>query len=90
MARAGVALALLALAVASALAVVVQKHESRRLFVELQGLEQQRDRLQVEWSRLRLEQGAWSTHGRVERLARERLGMVPPDRDAVVIRFGEG
>ena len=78
---------LLALVVASAVAVVLYKHHSRRAFVELQRLEDQRDRLQVQWSRLRLEQGAWSTHGRVERLAREQLGMVAPGPDAVLIRL---
>lgn len=79
--------ALLALVVASAVAVVLHKHQSRRAFIELQRLEDQRDRLQVQWSRLRLEQGAWSTHGRVERLARERLDMVAPESEAVVIRL---
>ena len=78
---------LLALVVASAVAVVLHKHESRRAFVELQRLEDQRDRLQVQWGRLRLEQGAWSTHGRVERLAREKLDMVAPGGDALVIRL---
>ena len=78
---------LLALVVASAVAVVLHKHQSRRGFVELQRLEDQRDRLQVQWGRLRLEQGAWSTHGRVERLAREQLDMVAPGGDTVVIRL---
>ncbi len=82
-----VSAALLALVVASAVAVVLYKHHSRRAFIELQRLEEQRDRLQVQWSRLRLEQGAWSTHGRVERLARERLDMVAPGPEAEVIRL---
>jgi len=81
-------LALLAAVVASAMAVVESKHRSRSLFVELQELERERDALNVEWGRLRLEQGTWATHGRVERLARERLDMrEPPPGEVVVLRL---
>jgi cell division protein FtsL len=79
-------LAVLVLAVmVSAEAVVSSKHESRKLFVQLQGLEKARDRMNVEWGRLQLEQGTWATHGRVERMARKRLGMVIPKNEQVVI-----
>jgi cell division protein FtsL len=79
-------LAVLVLAVmVSAEAVVSSKHESRKLFVQLQGLEKARDRMNVEWGRLQLEQGTWATHGRVERIARKRLGMVIPKNEQVVI-----
>jgi len=71
--------AILALAVlASALAVVRAKHENRRLFAELQVLDAQRDQLEVDWSRLQLEQSAWSSHARVEQLAREQMHMRSP------------
>ena len=74
------------LAFLTALAVVVVKHDSRKLFVELQALEQERDRLNVEWSQLQLEEGAWSSHARIEPLARERLNMhVPAPGDLKVI-----
>lgn len=69
----------------SALAVVGSQHSSRTLFVELQQLEREAGRLDTEWGRLQLEQSTWATHGRVERLARERLGMRLPDFDRAEI-----
>lgn len=69
---------LLALVMLSALAVVYSTHETRRLFVELEQLNARRDAMNVEWGRLELEQSAWATHARVERLARGTLQMVMP------------
>lgn len=66
----------------TALAVVVTKHDSRRLFVELQALEQERDLLSMEWNQLQLEQSAWSTQSRIETAARSRLEMQLPPGDA--------
>lgn len=62
----------------SALGVVVAKHESRKLFVTLQELEAERDRLNLEWNRLQLEESVWATHARVETLAEDRLSMGVP------------
>lgn len=79
-------LVVLVAVIGSAIAVVERKHESRRLFVALQGLEAERDRLDVEWGRLRLEQGTFATHGRVESLAREELDLVMPrGRETIII-----
>ncbi|MCP4041352.1 MAG: cell division protein FtsL [Gammaproteobacteria bacterium] len=69
----------------TALAVVLAKHESRKMFVELQGLERSRDELNVEWGRLQLEQGTWATHSRIESVARSKLGMEIPRADAIVL-----
>jgi len=63
---------------ASCLGVVWSKHQARSLFVELQSLESTRDQLNIEWGQLKLEQSAWSTHGRVEQMARSDLRMVIP------------
>ena len=82
----GLLLPLLVLAViASALGVVYAKHQSRKLFVALQGLEAERDEMNIEWGQLQLEQSTWATHGRVEELAREQLKMTTPAPDTVVI-----
>jgi cell division protein FtsL len=69
----------------SAVGVVLSKHYSRKLFVELQTLEKKRDELAVEWGRLQLEQSTWATHGRIEKLARERLRMGIPTPDSTII-----
>ena len=69
----------------SAVAVIEAKHESRKRFVALQALEQERDRMNVEWGQLQLEQGAWATNSRVERIANKRLHMVIPEMESIEI-----
>ena len=64
---------------ASAIGCVYAKHQSRKLFVELQGLAAVRDELQVNWGRLQIEQSTWSAHARVEQLARKQMKMRSPD-----------
>lgn len=71
--------------IASAIGVVYSKHESRRLFTELQQLHAERDRMDVEWGRLQIEQSTLATHTRIEALAREKLGMAIPAPKSVVI-----
>lgn len=78
-------LVMLVLVILSALGVVYAKHESRKLFVELQNMKKEQDRMDVEWGRLQLEQSAWATHGRVENIARKRLDMVIPETKSVVV-----
>lgn len=64
--------------VASGVAVVHAKYLTRTEFGRLQDLRVQRDAIDVEWNRLRLEEAAHSTHALVERKAREELGMFLP------------
>ena len=47
--------------VLSAIALIYTKHESRKLFVELESLTQQRDELNIEWGQLQIEQSTWAT-----------------------------
>jgi cell division protein FtsL len=62
----------------SAAGVVWIKHEARTLFVDLEKLSAERDRLNIEWGRLQLEQSAWSTPGFVEQVAGQRLKLTIP------------
>ena len=73
------------LLVLTALLVVIVKHESRKLFVELQGLERVRDELNVNWGRLKIESGYLASHDRVRSQAETRLGMDRPDPGRVAI-----
>lgn len=77
-------LLLIAVAVVSALGVVYTKYRSRILFAEVQRLEQSLDAYEEEWGQLQLEQNTWAEHSRIERMARTRLGMVLPSREATV------
>jgi len=81
-----IAVPVLALALtATGIGVVFTKHEARTLFIQLQGLNGERDALEIEWGQLKLEQSAWATHGRVEQTARVGLRMVIPRPDEVRI-----
>lgn len=71
--------------IASAVGVVLVKQQSRTLFVQLQRLERARDDLNVEWGKLQLEQGAWATHNRIEKLATAKLGLELPAADSIVL-----
>lgn len=78
-------LLLLVLVMLSALAVVYSKHQSRKLFVELNNLQRTRDAMDVEWGQLQLEQSAWATSGRIEKLARQRLNMTQIEYKKIII-----
>jgi len=86
LAELALSLALAVAVVVSGVLVVAAKHDSRRLFVELQELEREEDRLQIDWGRLQIEQSTWATHPRIESLARERLELeVPAEAEVKVV-----
>ena len=64
--------------VLSAIALVYTKHESRKLFVELEGLTLERDNLNIEWGQLQIEQSTWAQHARIEQVATDDLLLVRP------------
>lgn len=71
----------------SAIGVVHSRYRHRQLFVELSQLENSRDELNIEFSRLQLEQATWAESNRVDQIARSRLGMKTPEpADIVVLR----
>ena len=71
--------------VMSAIALVYTKHESRKLFVELEGLTQQRDELNIEWGQLQIEQSTWAQHARFEQVATDDLSLVRPDAAEIFV-----
>ena len=79
--------ALSMLLVASALGVVWSAHQVRNMYRDLQALEQEHDDLEHEFRRLLLERGVWADYTRLNLLAEDRLGMVPPGMtDTVVLQ----
>jgi cell division protein FtsL len=76
---------MLLVVIVSAVGVVYSKHTGRELFIELQMLANERDSMDVEWGQLQLEQGTLTTQGKVERAARNQLGMVNLAADNMVI-----
>jgi cell division protein FtsL len=73
-----IALLLLAVVIVSALGVVWTRHESRVLFVQLTGLQNQRDALNIDYGRLELEQATYAEPRRINDQARQKLGMTDP------------
>ncbi len=69
----------------SALALIYTKHDSRKLFVELENLTTERDELNIEWGQLQIEQSTWATHARIERLAVEEMSLVRPQSGEIYV-----
>jgi cell division protein FtsL len=76
MARLNIILILITLA--CALSAVSANHRARKLFTELEATQKRMRDLDVEWGQLQLEQSTLAAHVRVEKAAREKLGMKPP------------
>lgn len=69
-----------------AIKVVMNRHEARNLFSELQQLEKERDVQTALWSRLKLEEGTLLNQVVVETRARKEMKMrVPRQSDIKVI-----
>ena len=84
-ARLIVLLITLAAVIFSALGVVYARHDSRRSAVQLGLLEDQRDEIIAEWSRLQLEQAWLADASHVESKAREQLGMELPEKSLILV-----
>ncbi len=69
---------------ATGVGIVWSKHQSRKLFVELQGLQKVRDDLDIEWNQLQLEQSTLATESVIDQAARTRLDMGIPAPEAVI------
>jgi cell division protein FtsL len=77
-------LLLLLLALLAGTALVYSQHQSRQLFIELQGLQARRDELNIDWESLKLEESTLNTALMVDQAAHDRLHMLLPDPVNVV------
>jgi len=68
----------------SAIGVIYSKHQTRKIFVNLQKIHKQIDELNIEWGQLQLEQSAWSSDGRIEKIARKKLQMTLPKANEIL------
>lgn len=80
---------LVLLIMVSALAVVTARHEARKLFLELQRVQEAGRNLEVEWERLLLKQASWAMYHKVEAIASQRLGMNNPDASRIRVLSAE-
>jgi len=76
------------LCVGSAFGVVLTSHHARLQNILLERQLAERDRLEVEWRHLLLEENALSEHSRISRLAEQQLQMhAPTAKDERVVRL---
>lgn len=73
------------LAVGSAVSVVYSVQVSRQLVNELQSLQRESERMQVQWGQLLLEKSTWGSYARVEQTARGQLDMYLPSVQEIVV-----
>lgn len=69
----------------SAFTVISTTHNNRQLSIQLEGLMQQQDELDVQWRHLVLEQSALTEHNRIENLVNRELKMFRPKPEDEVI-----
>jgi cell division protein FtsL len=72
-------LLLLILVLLSGTGLVYSQHQSRQLFIELQGMQARRDELNIDWELLKLEESTLNTALMVDQAAHDRLHMLLPD-----------
>lgn len=80
-----VLLLMLVAVICSALGVVYIRHESRGHAVQLGKLENQKDEIIAEWSRLQLEQAMLADAGHIEHKAQQSLGMREPEEPRILV-----
>ena len=69
-----------------AVEVVITRHESQGLFMEIRKLEQLHYALTEEQGRLQLEQSTWANDARIEEIARETLNMEEPTDTRILVK----
>ena len=69
----------------SALAIIYVQDVNRRLVGQLETLQNTYENSQMQWSQLLLEESAWSSQARVEKIARNQLNMVVPTNSPVIV-----
>jgi len=79
-----------ALILVSALSIIYSAHDTRNKFNQLEVLRGQQDALQVEWGKYLLEESAWASYERIEKIAIEKLSMkIPVGQEIVMVATNE-
>lgn len=69
----------------SALGLVNSQHQARKLYIELEQLNQAEKQYDQEYGQLQLEQSTWAMHSRIEQIAAEQLHMQVPDSKRIQV-----
>ena len=76
---------LVLLVLVTAIASVYVRHQGRTTFMDLQQAEKERDELATDWGRLQLEYATLAEGNRVERVARDELGLSEAQSNQVMV-----
>lgn len=69
----------------SSLGLVNAQHKARKLYIELEQINQQAKQTNQEYGQLQLEQSTWAMHSRVEMIAVQQLQMQVPEAKRVQV-----
>lgn len=69
----------------SALGLVNAQHQARKLYIELEQLNQGEKQYNQEYGQLQLEQSTWAMHSRIEQIAAKQLQMQVPDAKRIQV-----
>ena len=76
---------LLVALVVCALSLVTSRHQSRKLFVDLEREQALTRNYDIEYGQLQIEQSTWAMPARIEKIAREQLRMQLPSAGRVEV-----
>jgi cell division protein FtsL len=69
----------------SSLGLVNAQHQARKLYIELEYLNQTETQYNQEYGQLQLEQSTWAMHSRIEQIAAQQLQMQVPDAKRIQV-----
>ena len=69
----------------SSLGLVNAQHQARKLYIELEHLNQTEKQYEQEYGQLQLEQSTWAMHSRIEQIATQQLQMQVPDAKRIQV-----
>jgi cell division protein FtsL len=76
---------LLVALIVCALSLVTSRHQSRKLFVDLEREQALTRNYDIEYGQLQIEQSTWAMPARIEKIAREQLHMQLPGASRVEV-----
>lgn len=83
--QSGITLVLVAILVWVLVAYVYNQNETRKVFAETQKIEKQILDINAEFARLQIEKSTLVANNRIEKVAREQLGMKMPEEEQVLV-----
>jgi len=75
---------LLTLVFISSISIIYVTHYQRKLFTNLQLLQNNKDKMNIEWGKLQLEENTVSSTSNIEKEAKDKLDMLIPTSEKII------